>query len=368
MKARRLFFGLIGVSAIFGLWFWKASLPPIRLPAEASAPPIPRKAASAQASTASALVRRSYPSAAAINALQDDPELTTAQKTILREDPSKAVRYAMFAQMLSETNSKRIDFYGKVVDQHGQPIAGVQVKGSILLAVSPIASANKEVVTETDTAGRFQFVGLRGADFGVLLQKAGYESNGKSNWSAGYKPDLNNPLVFTLWKLQGAEPMVHWELNRIGLTCDGTANNFDVLAGQRSQGVGDVVVQFVRNPLNVVRGKPFDWNLTLQIPSGGIAEITSIYPNEAPKEGYQPSISISVAADAKDWSPSFEHSYYFTARGGQIFGRMIVRLAADYEQPPTHFELEVYANPSGSRNLEFDPRKTVKVVAPKRSM
>jgi hypothetical protein len=188
------------------------------------------------------------------------------------------------------------------------------------------------------------------------------------DWWDHYKPDPQNPIAFTVWKLKGAEPMVHRELNRIGLSCDGTENKFDILAGQRSQGVGDIVVQFVRNPLNVIRGKPFDWDLVLQIPHGGLAEITDLYPNEAPAEGYQPSMSISMAANAKNWSPSFEHSYYFTARDGQIFGRMTVRLTADYEQPPTHFELEVFGNPAGSRNLEFDPAKAIKAVVPKRSL
>ena len=39
---------------------------------------------------------------------------------------------------------------------------------------------------------------------------------------------------------------------------------------------------------------------------------------------------------------------------------MKVQLTADYEKPPTHFEMEVYVNPSGSRNLEFDPAKQIR--------
>jgi hypothetical protein len=67
-----------------------------------------------------------------------------------------------------------------------------------------------------------------------------------------------------------------------------------------------------------------------------------------------------MPASAKNWTASFEHSYYFMARDGKIFGRVAVHLVGDYVTPPTHFELEVYVNPGGSRNLEFDEAKQVK--------
>jgi hypothetical protein len=263
--------------------------------------------------------------------------------------------------IMQVANAQRIVFYGQIVDQNGQPVGGVKVEGSTLLVLGADHSGGNYYQTSSDSEGRFSFLDAHGNGLGFKFEKPGYEYNYRQpqGWTAEYKPDPNAPVVFTLWKLAGAEPMVHWQLNRIGLTVDGTANNFDLLAGQRAR-PGDIVVQFARTPLNIEQGKPFNWVLTLQIPTGGFAEITGPYPNEAPANGYKPTITITMPASAKNWTPSFDHSYYFTARNGQVFGRMTVHLVGDYLTPPTHFELEVYANPSKSRNLEFDPAKQIK--------
>jgi hypothetical protein len=42
-----------------------------------------------------------------------------------------------------------------------------------------------------------------------------------------------------------------------------------------------------------------------------------------------------------------------------MFGRMTIKIMADYQPPPTLFRAEIYANPAGSRNLEFDPSKRI---------
>jgi hypothetical protein len=131
------------------------------------------------------------------------------------------------------------------------------------------------------------------------------------------------------------------------------------LTGQ-SGNTGDIALTFVRDPVNIVRGKLFDWTLTVEIPNGGFAEATGPYTNEAPENGYQQTITVSMPASASNWANSFDQTYYFTARSGQIYGRIKFRLKADYQPPPTHFEMDVYTNPSGSRNLEFDPAKQIK--------
>jgi hypothetical protein len=273
-------------------------------------------------------------------------------------------RIKEFQQALDAENAKPINYYGKVIDQYGEPVSEANVVGNVMLNVGLERSGYKTFTTTTDDAGLFQFTDLHGVNIGLSITKSGYEigkydsaSNGPDKGTHSTSTDR---VVFKMWKLHGAEPMVHWQLNRIGLTVDGTANSFDLLAGKRASGTGDIVVKFARTPLNIEQGKPFDWVLTLQIPTGGFAEITGPYANEAPVGGYQPTVTVAMSAGAKHWTPSFDHAYFFTARNGQVFGRMTVHLVGDYLTPPTHFELEVYANPSGSRNLEFDEAKQIK--------
>jgi hypothetical protein len=38
---------------------------------------------------------------------------------------------------------------------------------------------------------------------------------------------------------------------------------------------------------------------------------------------------------------------------------MAFKIMADFQPPPTLFDINIYANPAGSRNLEFDPAKEI---------
>jgi hypothetical protein len=158
-----------------------------------------------------------------------------------------------------------------------------------------------------------------------------------------------------MWKLQGAEPMVHTSIQS-GLACDGTPRKFDPLTGRRD--AGDLVATLTRNPVNIDGGKRFDWALTLGIEGGGLIPINDLYPNEAPADGYQSSVAINMPSDAKNWTPSVVQSYYIF--DGKNYGRITINIMANYQPPPTHFEIDSYVNPAGSRNLEFDQTKQVR--------
>lgn len=276
--------------------------------------------------------------------------------------PDEQVDADTIQQALDQENLQSINYYGKVVDQHGQPVAGAKVRGNVLLNLTMDASSSKDYYTTTDASGEFKFIGLNGAKFGVEPSKNGYAytPDQKTNWNKNYRPDPNNPVVYVMYKLQGAEGMVHLPLVSTYVQCDGTPLTFNLLTGKKNDPVKDMTITFVRNPLNIQPRTPFDWTLTLQIPGGGFAEITGPYPNEAPESGYASTITIQHTADEKDWPRNFSGSYYFKARNGQVYGRIKFTFGADYQPPPTGLEFEIYANPSGSRNLEFDDTKQVK--------
>jgi len=256
------------------------------------------------------------------------------------------------------SNAKSMDTYGKVVDQYGNPVAGVKVKMGVGLYVDFTHSGGNDYYTETDGQGKFSFVGVRGAGAGFDLKKEGYKYNLRqpsSSRPSTYTPDPDSPIIFTLWKLQGSERMTSARISSF-LPLDGSAVNFDLLTGAQAASAGDVTVQYKRSALNVTGGKPFDWSITFKIENGGLVEETDAYPNEAPAEGYQPSVTIDMPATAPNWSPSVSRSFYFKGRGGQDYGRMNVTLTlGGGPQPhPVVLDALVYTNPAGSRNLEYD--------------
>jgi len=278
----------------------------------------------------------------------------TPEMLALKQNP----KVQAMEKLVAGINAKPINVYGKVIDQFGQPVVDAKVNGATLLLMGFDHSGGESFPTTTDSEGRFSFTGLHGARFGLDIEKAGYKYDTQLyvNWWNNYKPDPDNPAIFHMWKLQGAEPLVHTSI-QAGLSCNGSPRNFDVLAGLRD--AGDLVVTLTRNPVNIDRSKPFDWTLTFGIANGGLIEITDLYPNEAPAGGYQPSVAINMPADAKNWTPSVVKSYYIY--DGKNYGRITINIMADYQPPPTHFEIDSYVNPvPGDRNLEFDPAQAIK--------
>lgn len=238
------------------------------------------------------------------------------------------------------------------MDQSGEPIPGVQVRGSLLLKVSPMASANQEVLRETDARGRFEFVGLRGANFGVLLDKAGYESGACSTRQANVPPSSDDPVVFTLWKRQGAEPMVHSQLDS-RVPYDGRVAAFDLRAGKKAD-AGELRVTLTRRPLQVQRGaERFDWTVKIELPGGGLREVTESYPYWAPDDGYNPAVVVAQTKNDPGWTASWTRTFYVRTSAGH-YGRIRIDLAMDSEREDTGFSIETWLNPAGSRNLEFD--------------
>ncbi len=62
---------------------------------------------------------------------------------------------------------------------------------------------------------------------------------------------------------------------------------------------GSITVKFLRNPIDILRNKPFEWTLTLEVPGGGLVEINDPYPYEAPAEGYKSAITIGQELSSK---------------------------------------------------------------------
>jgi len=161
------------------------------------------------------------------------PERTAAEKEAFQKNPGLALKYMTYLAMRAAGNSADLAFYGKVLDQYGQPVVGVRVLGRTLLYVSMDASGGDSYYTDSDADGLFKFVGIHGASLTVTPQKAGYEYNPRlpPNWTEDYVPDPDNPLVFTMWKVQGAEPIVHSEFDS-RVPYDGTPIAFDLFTGK----------------------------------------------------------------------------------------------------------------------------------------
>ncbi len=269
------------------------------------------------------------------------------------------------AELMTLQDNQSLDFYGKVIDQFGQPVVGAEVTAQIGLSMGA-GSTHK---AQTDANGYFQFTGLRGHSLNLVPQKNGYQMEGHGiKGPNGPETSSNDRGIYAMWKLKGPEPMIHNDLYNNKIQPDGRTYMIDFQKNQISEGTnspGDMLVQIQRPPQIKPREK-FDWSFVMTAIDGGFIEVTNdVYLNEAPEKGYQPQYEMKRYAtnviNYASW-PTFrtDRTFYLKSRGGKVYGHFQIKeLEPDYRGMAA-IRIESYVNPAGSRNLEFETSKQIR--------
>jgi hypothetical protein len=252
-----------------------------------------------------------------------------------------------------------IAFYGRVVDQNGDPVPDAEVG---FKAADKFNAPGTLYTDKSDAAGYFQIAGIKGAGLSVGVGKDGYYPvEGKSSANFGYgmgvdstrrpPPAKDNPAIFVLHKMGNTEPMTFLSGRQFDVPASGQPLTIDLVTG-RANGGGLRVESW----LGDASKRPFDWRYQLSIPGGGLVERTGHFDFEAPEGGYQPTVEINMPATAEGWSSRMDRNYFAKLPDGR-YARIKIRF---YPGPQRNFVvLESYVNPQpGSRNLEYDPNQT----------
>jgi hypothetical protein len=284
----------------------------------------------------------------------DTNSITAKYKNYLAGKINKA---EMMEAVISGQNMQNQDYYGKVVDQYGNPVTDADVEGNIMLD-SLETSKEETHITQTDNRGFFQFTGLHGASLGVHIRKEGYEMDARGKGSKapiGQRSSQDDRATFTIWKFRGAEP-IKYVSTESHVPFDGTPITFDITTGKENPN-GDLRVTLLRVPLQVRRsGQKFDWGIKIEILHGGLIAENDAYPYWAPISGYQPYFEFNISSNDVPWHSTMTQNFYIKNSHGQ-FGRMQMDTFAS--ATPSGVRFDVWINPSGSQNLEFDPVKQI---------
>jgi hypothetical protein len=255
------------------------------------------------------------------------------------------------------------DFYGKVIDQHGDPVVGAKVTAEVKRGSGPGGSAT----TQTDSGGLFQFTGLRGKALNITPEKEGFQIKGHGLGLKNLKgPETTSirPAIYTMWKLRNPEPMLHGKIGSYTIR-HGILYAVDLVKNTITEGTngpGDFWIQ-VDGPVVFKRGDFDDWSLTMTAVDGGFIEVTdNRYFDQAPPTGYQPKVQMANRpSDPSLPRLNTDRTFYLKSRGGQIYSHFrITELMPHNFGKFAQFYIDYCANPAGSRNLQFDPAKQIK--------
>jgi hypothetical protein len=255
-----------------------------------------------------------------------------------------------------------IAFYGRVLDELGNPVPDVAIE----FVCNDISKEGTTYYhTTSDGTGSFALTGVLGKGMSVHLSKQGYYVSKQDNDSFEYgdpynhfAPDAANPVIFHLKKKGTAEPLIR--ITGLGLrtmrdfllTPDGRPVNISLKDGNsKPEGKGDLEVEFWASPPQP-GSRQFAWRCRISVPGGGILPTVEQFPFLAPESGYLQADEYAPDPASNQWTDRYERTFFIRQGDGE-YARVRVRVHASSNQP--YFGIESYLNPSGSRNLEFDP-------------
>lgn len=308
----------------------------------------------------SAAIRNQTPPASAVS-VSSSPAFATPPPT------AEVQRKRFTAAFLTP-----ITFYGKVLDQHHQPVVDALVK--LAANDKPLGGHASEYERKTDKDGLFSITGIRGLTLAAEVSKPGYlqlppddkkvTSSGLFEYSVSdvsvrgaYLPDRANPTIFVLYKPGPLAPLVRIGEKNFRIARDGTP----LLISLDGQNNHQIVLRCWTKDLGRPEGQnKYDWNFEIKVPNGGLLTRKDAFAFEAPTEGYKANDTINMPATlpfgAGGWDSNVDRAY-FIRFDDQTFARVNLTMVAGGD----HFAVvESYYNPQpGSRNLEYDPTKAV---------
>lgn len=341
MKSRKKIFLLGGLALllILFLWWMQAAQKPVSLPTT------------------------SKPSASE----QSTDKPNTPEVPQVKSEKNKAV-----IKQIENAFAAPIAFYGRVIDQNGNPVAGASVDYS---PIDNFRSSATHYTGLSDAGGYFSIKDIQGIALSVGVDKRGYypvadkydkSPSSSATFAYGMGPDSyrqspptkDKPAIFVLQKMGETVPLVYRPERQYKVPKNGEPVEIDLETGRQVQ-KGNIRFERWANDQSKNEKGRFDWSFKISVPNGGIIERKGDFDFEEPGGGYEENADISMPTSLGDkWQYTVKKGYFLKLPEGN-FARLNVTIFGGHNNS---LVLESFLNPTpGDRNLEFDPAKAVTV-------
>lgn len=365
MRPRFLVGILVFALAVLALLFWlRPKQPVVSTPAPAPAQSAQSPMPQTNRTPANPPAVAARPSAGPVVAV--NPAAVSNNTAEVREQEMKQAM---------EGQNHPVRFYGMVIDQDSNALAGVSVVLAVRHGVYVIPNSldaakyaalshdelqkvlSPSIQVTTDGAGRFQWddAGVTGDVLSIAsVAKDGYELEPNASRSYGVASgSYDNPVIFKMWSTNVHEQLITGE-KKFSIVPDGRPYLIDLAKGTISEtGTGDLKV-WVKRPEQITFGQRYDWSCEVDAESGGLLQeadsSSSMY--SAPADGYVPSFQFEQKVGSGWGDTTGPQRFYVKLNNGQEYGRITIELYARYnDQTPGLIRLSYAVNPSGSRIL-----------------
>jgi len=287
-------------------------------------------------------------------------KIPTTQEIEASEQAGKKREQAIVAA-LTQTP---IRFYGKVVDENGNPVNGAKIAISAADVYFGTGSAYERT---SNSDGLFSIEGIHGMGLTVSVSKEGYYELPQSQGNFAYAfspgnelpphPGAADPAIFVLRKMGETEPLIVRKID-INLNKVGGPVTMDLQTGKAfGNHRSDLEIQTWVNDQGIAPGafKRYDWRCVISVPGGGLqSRGGGGFDFIAPDSGYQASDEIDVQASDPNWRPTESREYFLKLASGEYARISFVVATSGYNG----CSVTSYLNPvPGRRNLEYNPNQ-----------
>ncbi len=276
---------------------------------------------------------------------------------------------------IAERFDTRVRFWGKVVDQAGDPLEWVKIVASVTtlrMIKTDHGYREYEVLQATSASdGSFKFDGSEGTyldidslskkgyvlpsayQFGmscVIGAKFRYRYSAIGDQEKVFIPNPSIPEVFHLWKLNKPEPL------EIGGNSPGR-NGPEFKVGAPPDPLRSISIMVS----DVGTSHTPEWEVTVSAleADGGVimADSSDIFMFQAPEGGYTHSIKFrygTKGTDASQDDPGSSLRFYVQSNQGRWHSACEFSMFSPNRKGIVETKMRFWLNPSGSRNLEHD--------------
>lgn len=287
------------------------------------------------------------------------PSKTVFVGTLEEYEAQKVAKLrAVEEEILAMLNTPLV-FYGKVIDQKGNPVPYAEVGYRLLDKFGASGTVGE---TTADENGLIVISGVRGVEIAVGVSKEGYyfvEGQSRGDFSPQREdaytkllPTKEKPAVFILHKKGEPAALIHVEERQIEVPGNESPVRVNLITGETRQ--GELLLTMWGGAAEEQR---FDWFYQLSIPGGGLIERKNAFDFEAPAEGYESTIEVKMFKNQDGWKPRVRKEYF-----AKLKNKKYARFSMEfYPGEPSFVLFESYLNPvTGNRNLEYEPSKRTK--------